>query len=225
MSSQDRGSPLSNTPEGGRAGYGAGASGWDDSADQFAGGMAYVPCPGSPEGRHDDARAAGRKAEPPPHSPAGDPVAVPHDPLHPRPSPARRRRRSRRHRARRQLSPILVVAGVVAVIGAIIGVGGGFGMVWLMRESPLASVESPEEQEERAAFIAACAQTLTSIDCGCLWEDARPAFTPEYRAAVLRLIDERRMLPVRLQRIRSEKLLGPELAKTVWEAAYYCTKR
>ncbi|EKV30181.1 hypothetical protein C882_4581 [Caenispirillum salinarum AK4] len=118
---------------------------------------------------------------------------------------------------------VLALAGVVAVIGAVIGVGGGFGMVWLMRDSPFAAVVSPAEQAARSEFMAACVKTLPSIDCGCLYDDARPAFVPEYRAAVLRLIDERRDLPVRLQRIRSEKLLGPDLAKTVWEAAYRCS--
>lgn len=192
---------------------------WSDAADPFAGGMAYVP----------HAVKAKREQEPaPPPSPAVPPPsgAKAGGGAHDAPvAPHRRRRRARRRHGRRRLRPIFVIAGVVAVIGGIFGVGGGYGMVWLMRDSPLAAVMSPEEEAERETFLSACAQTLSSIDCACLWRDARAAFTPEYRSAMLRLIDERRELPIRLQRIRSEKLLGPELAKIVWDAAYYCSKR
>lgn len=223
--------PIPAAPDG-RGGAGTTAGSWDDPADQFAGGMAYVPRKPAPEPEHDDHQAHpeavaaddGLHPRHPETPGAGRGSAqAPHDSPHP--SGDRRRRRSRRGHGRKRLGPVVAIAGVVAVIGAIIGVGGGFGMVWLMRDSPLATVVSPEEEAERNTFIAACAQTLPTIDCGCLWSEARAAFTPEYRAATLRLIDERRELPVRLQRIRSEKLLGPDLAKTVWEATYTCTRR
>lgn len=199
-------------PEGRR---GVPAGGWDDSAEQFAGGMAYIP----------RTSASGNEPTPPSHTvqPSAHPTP-PHNAALRAPHGNRRRRRSRRGH-RRRMGPVLAIAGIVAIIGAFIGIGGGLAMVWLMKDSPFATAVSPEEEAERSTFMAACSETLSKIDCGCLWRDARAAFTPEYRAAVLRLIDERRELPIRLQRIRSEKLLGPELAKTVWEATYSCARR
>lgn len=127
----------------------------------------------------------------------------------------------RRRRGRPRLLPLLAVGAVVAAVGAMVGLGGGYSLVVLLNDEPV----SAEEQAARADFLEQCSALLTNIDCGCLWRDARPAFTPQTQGPVLTLIHERRELPVRLQRIRSEKLLGPDLAKQVWDAAYHCAER
>lgn len=130
------------------------------------------------------------------------------------------RRRRYRRRRRLRLASLLLVGAVVAAAGAMIGLGGGYGLVVLLHEEPMSETERVAYED----FMTRCPASLENIDCACMWQDARAAFAPETQAAVLQLIRERRDLPVRLQRIRSEKLLGPDLARDVWDATYRCSR-
>lgn len=135
-------------------------------------------------------------------------------------SERRRKRRRRGQGSRRRLMPVLALGAAVAAVGAVVGVGGGWGLVILLKTERTAEMRAAQD-----SFMGYCSAGLSNIDCGCLWEDAGSAIAMEHHAPVIQLIAERRDLPVRLQRIRSEKLLGADLAKQVWEAAYYCARR
>lgn len=137
-----------------------------------------------------------------------------------------RRRRRRAHarrlrRRRRHLMSAAVIGVLVGIVGAAAGVVGAVSFVGTGRDDAAAQAEAQAEAE----FLGICSAQLHDIDCGCLWRDARPAFLPDARDEVITLIADRKTMPLRVQRIRTERLLGPELAKMVWGAAYYCGKR
>lgn len=156
-------------------------------------------------------------AEAPPPSPA-EPDAGAESAEH---RLARRRRRRSRRRYRRHMMSAAALGMIVGAAGAVVGVVGAIGFVGSREEAAAARAEAVAE----ADFVAACEARVSGMDCGCLWDDARPAFLSDTRDAVLTLIAQRESIPLRVQRIRTERLLGPELAKMVWEAAYYCVVR
>lgn len=134
-----------------------------------------------------------------------------------------RRRRAhvrRMRRRRRHLMSAAVIGVLVGVVGAVAGVVGAVSFVGTARDDAAAQAEARAEAE----FLGVCQAQLQDIDCGCLWRDARPAFLPDARDEVITLIADRKTMPLRVQRIRTERLLGPELAKMVWGAAYYCAR-
>lgn len=114
-----------------------------------------------------------------------------------------------------------VLGVLVGIAGAVLGVAGAVSFVDSAQEDATRQAEERLEED----FLGMCQARLKGIDCGCLYRDARPAFLPDTREAVLDLIAQREILPLRLQRIRTERLVGPELGKMVWAAAYYCVTR
>lgn len=161
-----------------------------------------------------------------PHAPISAPEPVPGaeephaaaDPIDHRHARAKRRRSRRRHR--RHMMSAAVIGVLVGVAGAALGVAGAVSFVGTRDEQAAVRAEAADKAE----FVGMCEARIRGIDCGCIWEDARPAFLPDTRDAVLTLIAQRDAIPLRVQRIRTERLLGPELGKQVWAAAYYCVK-
>ncbi|WP_343867340.1 hypothetical protein, partial [Caenispirillum bisanense] len=109
-------------------------------------------------------------------------------------------------------------AVAIGIAGAVLGIGGAFGVLGYVEDDIAAQAADRQEED----FLALCQARLADIDCACLWNDAAAAFLPDTRDQVMRLIAERHSIPLRVQRTRTDHLIGPELGKQVWAAAYYC---
>lgn len=156
-----------------------------------------------------DPAAAAAVAEEPPSA-----AAAPMDTR----SGRRRRRRVPVKRRPRHLVPAVVVGVGIGIAGAILGIGGAYGVLSYVEDTRAEEAIRRDEEE----FLALCRARIADIDCGCLWSDAAAAFLDDTREQVVGLLAERHSIPQRVQRIRTDRLVGPELGKQVWAAAHYC---
>lgn len=76
----------------------------------------------------------------------------------------------------------------------------------------------------RPEVMAACGESLTRVDCGCFWTQSRIVFTQESLVPILQALKERDQWGGQITRIRLEKIVGEEGARTINRALYYCTR-
>jgi hypothetical protein len=75
-----------------------------------------------------------------------------------------------------------------------------------------------------ARVVDACSRTMRSIDCGCFWEAAEPAFTAASVEPILQALAEREKWGPAITRARLEKVVGKDSYRTISQALYSCVQ-
>jgi len=81
-----------------------------------------------------------------------------------------------------------------------------------------------EDTPERRAFIAQCEKALSTLDCGCFYDDTAEA-PAAHTGAFLSFMQSKNEVPPAAQKERLIGLVGVDKANDVWQAAIGCSGR